>query len=866
MKKQKCSHCQQEFDQNLIHQVNIGNEKLYFCCNGCTLAYTLLKENNLESFYEKINDKKLNTREISQKENLMNYDSINFKEKYLVDLGNHQKEVNFYIDGIICAACIWLNENIISQIEGVDDIKINYTTHKAKLIFNENTVCFSQIAKKIFAIGYNITVFSQHDLKYTKESKSSYTKFVVAIFCSMNVMWVNVGQYVGFFNGIDDIYKNILNLASFILATPVLFFCASDFYKSAYKGIKNKIIGMDLLVISGTTIVYFYSIFAWLVSKNETYFESVCMIITFVLAAKTIENIVKKSTDNNLERLNSILPLEARLKNGEIISVNDITENTELLVLPGEMLCCDGVLKSEFCTLDYSNINGESLEVSKKLNESIQAGSICLNQSLIYQTSTNFKDSSISKLARLLRDSSFSTPKIAKLAFKVSSVFSRVVLSIAFLGFLAYIFSGASFHYALLIGVSVIIIACPCALALATPIAGIVGLNKAFKNHIIFTRADFLETLNNVDTVVFDKTGTLTKGTLRVSSIEKRDSFISFAILKEINKLNPHKISTALNQYLESKYLKSEIKQEQQNNKDTIINGIDAEILNISDKEIKDFILSNFTLIAGLGFRVDADINNKTYEIMGGSLELFKQEGGIEPISHTNYEQLRGNVLHQENEKCRDKIIFILGYREKDGKNIDNQQYLESKNFKISYIFYLQDSVKEHAYNLIKYLQSLKKDVILLSGDREGVVKGTASILGIKKYYAGVKPISKAEFIKNLIENKKIVAMIGDGLNDSLALDYAHIGIVMGSGSEISIAKSNIIILDDKLSTLELAFKISRSTLKSIKQNLAISIIYNILAIPFALSGLIIPLFAALFMSLSSLCVVLNSIRGNIKY
>lgn len=788
----KCSHCKLEY-KIALHEVKRNDKTLYFCCNGCELAYTLLEENNLTSFYEKVGDRTLKTKEIQDSKIDMDYDSINFKEKYIETNSNGFCEISFFIEGIVCAACIWLNERIISNINGIIEVKINYTSHIAKIIFNPNITTFKNITQEIRKIGYRVNVFKD-DKKDSKLNKM-FLKLIIAIFCTMNIMWVNVGQYVGFWSGIDDVFKNILNLASFILSTPVLFYSGSIFYRNAYNGLKNNVIGMDLLIITGSSIVYFYSIYAWLILKSETFFESVSMIILFILSAKYFENKSKNHVNQNLDRLNSILPLTARLQDGNIISINDVKVGDILLSLPGEMIACDGILKNA-ATLDYSNISGESTPLDKNENEQILAGSITLNTPIIFEVKSIFKDSNISKLTKLLNDSSFSTPEIATMAFKMSSIFSKIVLSIAFLGFLFYLFIlNFDFSHSLLIAVSVIVIACPCALALATPIASLVGLNVGFREKIIFTHANFLESLAKSNIVIFDKTGTLTKGELVVQRYEGELWEINEKInLSSIMSLNPHAISNAIINYLGEK---------------------------LNDRHME---MHNLEIISGRGFKVELG----EYLLFGGNEKFLKDE---------NFDlKLNGN---------EDEIIFSLVLQ-------------KNKEFQTC-TFYLKDELKENALELITELKKMKKEIVILSGDRESVVRCVAEKLGVKKYFHSKTPLEKADIVNDLTKNK--IVFIGDGLNDSLALKLAHVGIVMGNGSDISIAKSNVVILDNDLKTLLKSFKIANLTLRFIKGNLKLSIMYNVIALPLALGGFIIPLFAALFMSLSSVSVLLNSLR-----
>ena len=894
-----CSHCKQVYNKDALKEVKDTESKktLYFCCNGCELAYSLLKSCNLESFYTKLGDNTLQTKKLQDSKVATNFNSINFTQKYLKD-SNGLKEVHFIIEGVVCAACVWLNEQILAKMQGIKELKINYTTHKAKILFDPNETSFQQIYDEVAKIGYKAIVYDPQDREQNDNvrNREYYIKLAVAIFCAMNVMWVNVGQYSGFFSGIDSISSNILNLASFILATPVLFFCASDFYEQAYKGLKNGVIGMEMLVITGTTLVYCYSIYAWLSGSGHTYFESVCMIILFVLSAKFLESLSQKRANDNLCKLNAILPLEARRENGEIVSVYDIKAGDTLLVLAGEMLCVDGVLLSPNAHLDYANISGESVAITKEINEEIMAGAIALDKPLIYKAQKSFEDSSMSKLARLLKESEFSTPQIATTAFKIAGKFSRIVLSIALFSFCYYyFFTQSGFEYALLIAVSVIVIACPCALALATPIASVVGLNVGFKNHIIYTKADFLESLAKADSIIFDKTGTLTQGNMSVVSMTQYNDFRELLGGCALDSKDYHIKQSEINQNLDSHSChieRSEIshieniesKQSLESiNKDSIKDiestistktkqsrsFFSKETTQVKQKE-KGFLYAllkhnNHTIAKAILQSLYKDnteldslkdlantYNFKDFSLIAGSgFESYYNNTHIIGGSRAYMEKMGVSLLDSNKTNTDDDITeCFIAYK------LENE-----KSYTLAYRFGLKDSIKDGAKELILLLHSYKKKVSILSGDRESVVKKVAQTLHIKDYKHSKTPLQKAEFVKDLIAKGHNVVMIGDGLNDSLALKYAQVGIAMGSGSEIALQYSDVIILDDSLKSLSKAFKIAHKTLRIIKGNLLMSLVYNVLAIPLAFFGFVIPLFAAAFMSLSSLCVVLNSLR-----
>lgn len=898
-----CSHCKQVYNKDALKEVKDTESKktLYFCCNGCELAYSLLKSCNLESFYTKLGDNTLQTKKLQDSKVATNFNSINFTQKYLKD-SNGLKEVHFIIEGVVCAACVWLNEQILAKMQGIKELKINYTTHKAKILFDPNETSFQQIYDEVAKIGYKAIVYDPQDREQNDNvrNREYYIKLAVAIFCAMNVMWVNVGQYSGFFSGIDSISSNILNLASFILATPVLFFCASDFYKQAYKGLKNGVIGMEMLVITGTTLVYCYSIYAWLSGSGHTYFESVCMIILFVLSAKFLESLSQKRANDNLCKLNAILPLEARKENGEIVSVYDIKAGDTLLVLAGEMLCVDGILLSPNAHLDYANISGESVAITKEVNEEIMAGAIALDKPLIYKAQKSFEDSSMSKLARLLKESEFSTPQIATTAFKIAGKFSRIVLSIALLSFCYYyFFTQSGFEYALLIAVSVIVIACPCALALATPIASVVGLNVGFKNHIIYTKADFLESLAKADSIIFDKTGTLTQGNMSVVSMTQYNGFRELLGGCALDSKNRHidleqsegEISQNLDshscriEHSEISHIENiESKQSLEPiNKDSI-RDIESTI-STKTKQSRSFFSKETTQVKQKekGF-LYALLKHNNHTIAKAILQsLYKDNAELDSLkdlantyNFTDFSLIAGSgfesyynnthIIGGSRAYMEKMGVSLLDSNKTDTDNDITECFIaykleNEKSYTLAYRFGLKDSIKDGAKDLILLLHSYKKKVSILSGDRESVVKKVAQTLHIKDYKHSKTPLQKAEFVRDLIAKGHNVVMIGDGLNDSLALKYAQVGIAMGSGSEIALQYSDVIILDDSLKSLSKAFKIAHKTLRIIKGNLIMSLVYNVLAIPLAFFGFVIPLFAAAFMSLSSLCVVLNSLR-----
>ncbi|MDY5616589.1 MAG: heavy metal translocating P-type ATPase [Helicobacter sp.] len=797
MTKRCCDHCRLEFDESVLIQTEIANQKKYFCCRGCEGVYRLLQTQGLEDFYSKLGDQKLEPIQENKNTDFMQYDSVSFLEHYGEKKGDFF-EISLILERIHCIACVWLNEKILSQQEGIIEVHINYTNNKATILFDPTLIKVSQIIQIIQQIGYDAHFYDSRlqETYAKKEKKDYYIKMVVGIFCVMNIMWIAVAQYAGYFSGISQEMRNILNIAGFILATPVLFFSGGVFWRGAYMAFKYKSPNMDLLVISGATLAYIYSIYASF-RGGETYFESVAMIITFVLIGKFLEIRGKKSAIDSLDKLNAQIPFSVMVKVGENFqekSIESVEVGDVIQVKVGDRVALDGILLSKEALCDESALSGESLPQEKIKGQNIYSGSLALNKSFIYEVTKVFKESLMTKIVNLVEDSLNARPKIQEVANKISRYFSSVILLFALITFgLWYLVWEVSFDKSLMVMISVIIIACPCALALATPIASLVGLGEAFKQKVLFKEVRFLEVIAKANTLVVDKTGTLTEGKLRVIGLRDFGAEMSdFEILYGMVEKSSHPISVALLGYFEKSYKKAQIESVEQ----------------ISARGIK------------------AEINGKCY--VGGNLELLKESGVALP---------------------------------KDLQESQNSVFYFAREDRLLAEFSLEDTLKKDAKESIEKIQKMGIKVILLSGDNRSVCQRVAQSLGISEYYAKQNPINKADFIDKLHKEGQVVVMAGDGINDSIAFGRSDIAIAMGSGIDVAISISDIVVLDDRVGGIAEAFRIGKRTFKFIKQNLWISLLYNAFMIPLAMLGYVIPLVAALSMSLSSLVVVGNSLR-----
>jgi Cu+-exporting ATPase len=781
----RCSHCQLEVDESMMIKED-ENPKLNFCCNGCQGVYHLLQDDGLDSFYDKLGKTKLN-QPIALDEDSSSFDMESFKQRYIKTTNEGFSRVDLIIEGIHCAACIWLNEKLLDEMDGVVEATINFTNNKAKIVWDEDIVELSAIVDKIRSIGYNAYPYDRSDVekKATKNNRDYFLRMSVAIFASMNIMMIGVAKYTGFFTGMEDDVLKMVHMAEFIFSTPVLFYSGWVFYKGAFYGLKNKIVNMDLLVSTGATLTYIYSLYVLFGGNGHSYFDSVAMIITFVLIGKYLEVIGKKGAVDTMDKIKAYIPLEATLiidDGKKVVPIDSIKAGDIIEVKNGEKASVDGEIISGVSSFDESSISGESIPVVKNVGDKVYSGTINTDKVIRYKALKNYADSTLNHIVELLEDSLSSKPKIEETTNEVSKYFSITILLIAFVTFFGWYFLEPDFENSLIITISVIIIACPCALALATPIASLVGVSWLSSKGILFKEAKFIEVFSEADVFVFDKTGTITEGKLNVKSVDGELNKEELNILYSLSDSSTHPVSVAIKKYLTNEY-----------------------------NDLEHLGLENIDQLPALG--ISAKYNGKN--IFGG--------------------------------KSQEKSEFTT--------------YQFTIDEKVIATFELEDKIKSEALETIKYLQENNIKVIMCSGDNEKVVAKVAAEVGIENYHASMTPEQKADFITKLKNENKTVVMVGDGVNDAIALSRADISIAMGKGADISLDVSDVVVLNDKLDGVKDSVYISKRTFRFIKQNLTISLIYNIVTIPIAIAGYVIPLVAALSMSLSSLLVVGNSMR-----
>lgn len=803
-----CKHCTGHFEGEAIRDEG-GDE---FCCNGCKNVYAYLKSQGFSEFYSKLrNDEKKLAKPSTKHFDKQSASSMFSKLLRRDESSPFICELEVLISGIHCPACIWLNEKALSNLDGVLELNISATTSKARVLFDERKTALEEILNLIIAIGYDPKPFNALDGAKNSLSREYYARLIVALACSMNIMWVAIALYSGYFEGLSAGAKKILHFAEFVLASPPVFYTASVFYKGAITALKLRQINMDVNVSIGILSVYFYSVYAMLSGSSEVYFDSACMLVTFIFAGKFLQIKATQKAAQGLENISSlfveqVMSVKNVLGNSRIpnisefkpCDVSEIKSGDFVLLRSGQRAMIDGVVLSGEASVDNSSINGESIPVPIEKGSTLLSGALCADGSVIYKATSSFQGSFLNKLSKLLSSASYAKANIEELANKISSYFGWAILALCVASFVFWsvanisAWSGAG---AFGIAISVLVIACPCALSLATPIATLVAMTSSTKRSVVFKDAKVLESLAKCDIIAFDKTGTLSKASLKVVGEQRFFHFDEGALLA-LASASTHPISKAVANYILEK--------------------------TCALSPFSQGVLENIQNIAGKGIR--ATFNG--VKIAGGSAIFVKS----------------------------------LGIDIADDAQSSSSEYYFTYDDKLAAHFCLDDELRKGAKASIKELKKMGLEVLMLSGDKSEVASNVASELRIDKSHGELNPEQKATLIKELQKSANVV-MVGDGINDILALKSANVGIAMGSGASVSVGVSDVVLLRDELSDLVFALRLAKKTFRVIKENLFISLAYNALSIPLAMAGFIIPLFAAISMSFSSLLVVLNSLR-----
>ena len=755
---------------------------------------------------------------------LPDFESVAFRERYVAERADGLFETRLLIKGLRCAGCVHTSESLLRKIPGVVEAEVNYSNHHARFVWNPKQASLKPALELLQESGFEglPQALVDFDQPQQKEETESYKRLVVAIFCSMNIMWIAIAQYAGYFSGMEQRYRDLFNLAGFVLSTPVLFYSGIVFLQGAWQAIRQHSLTMDFQVAFSSLLIYAYSIYAAVSRTGDTYFEAVAMFITFLSVGKYLEKLSIRKISEAGSFFQNLLPFSATRifkenENNETkttVRLEDVEPGWILEAKAGERIAADGIVLHGTSMVDESHLTGESMPAQKESGALLTSGSINQQGVLRFQVTKKVADSTLSRIVRLINDALSRKPRTRVLADLLAKYFVAGVSLTALLTFSWNFLQYGLIESALVHGVAVLIIACPCALSLATPIAVLSGLSAATKCKILFRSGVQFETLQKVTDLVFDKTGTLTEGSPEVKNcvwFSLKEESAALSLVENSN----HPISGAVRRYL---------------NKSGAVVNLERD-------------LESFEEIAGKG--VSMKIFSQIF--FGGSMAFMKESGVL--ISARQKQQIL------ELQQQRPALFFFA-------KRSDLNAVTE-----LTAVFSIHDPVRIQSREAIQNLQKMGLSTHLLTGDHPAVAASVARecSFSAKNVHSSVDPGGKAEFIEALQKEYRIVIMVGDGINDAPALARADIGIAMGSSADKALEISDIVLLNNNPGDIAEALRISRKTYSLIRQNLALSVIYNIVAIPVAVVGWVIPLVAALSMSLSSLLVVFNSLRTNYR-
>ncbi len=724
------------------------------------------------------------------------------------------KQVSYPVKGMTCAACVSRVEKVLKKVEGIKEVSVNLANEKAYITIDDNTD-IKTASSLLQEYGYQL-VTDEKNQDGIKNESSDYIKlkkdFRFALLLTIPIFLVSMLSDMVFGNLISDLQKQQINKILFILSTPVVFISGKRFFSIFFKNLKKFSADMNTLISIGTGSAYLFSTFVILFPEflpshatKHVYFETATVIITLILLGKVLEAKAKEKTKETIKKLINLRPnISTILVNGKevktdttLLSINDL-----VVVKPGEIIPVDGIITNGNTTVDESMVTGESLPVDKSEGNFVIGGTININGNIIFKVTQLGDNSVLGKIIKLIETAQGSKAPIQNLADKIASIFVPVVILIALLAFLTpFILSSINpFENGLIRFISVLIIACPCALGLATPTAIMVGTGLGAKFGILIKNGEVLENTKQITDIVFDKTGTMTTGkfSIKDEKLFTNNEKLFKEYVLSVESKSEHPIAKALADYLK-----------------------DYKILTT---------VTNFNNKSGFGVSAEIDGTN----IIIGNRKLIESE------------KIKDNAILEE-------IIDL----ELSGNTV----VIVAFNNIIAGYFSLSDTIKPNSKKIVSDLKRNGINTYLLTGDNLVAAELIGKELGINNIVGNALPEDKINLIDKLQKEGKIVAMVGDGINDSPALTKANIGIAIGSGTDIAIESADIVIANNDLEKIISAITISKKTINKIKQNLFWAFIYNIIGIPLAAFGLLNPMIGALAMSLSSVSVISNSLR-----
>ena len=798
-----CFHCGLPLDA-AVFPVTLDGIEHDTCCRGCQAVAQTIVDNGLGAYYRNRTAPAPSARSSGGvPAELGVYDMPEVQRNFVRDApaAVHEKEASLLIDGVTCAACVWLIEQRLARLPGVRAVALNYATRRARIRWDTQVTALSTILRAVADLGYNAHPYDsgRAEERLRRERSVLLWRLFIAGFSMMQVMMYAIPVYIAGGAMTPDI-EQLMRIASLVLTLPVALWSAVPFYTGAWRDLRSRRVGMDVPVALGIVIAFTASVGATWSAAGEVYFDSVSMFVFLLLAARFLEMAGRARAVQTQEQLVRLVPATAErlMKDGagatERVAVASLQPDDLVRVRPGGAIPADGVVVDGVSTADESLLTGESHPVAKGPGDLLTGGAVNLDGVITMRVRRVGEDTVLAGIVRLMDRAQSEKPRIALAADRVARWFVAILLLLTAITFAVWWQIEPA--RALWVAVAMLVVTCPCALSLATPAALTAATGAAYRAGVLVTRGTALETLARATHFVFDKTGTLTSGHMvlagvKLLSVDTRAQSLAHAAALE--SWSEHPVGRAL----------------------------------VAAAQGVHPVASGVRTVAGQGVE----------GVVGGRLLRI----GKPPF----VAELHRQALPPELDCIADAVsVVALG---------DERGWIA--------LFMLDDVVRHDAPAMIRALAADGLQLALLSGDRPQRAAHTAAELGIAEYRGGATPADKLSWVRELQAQGAIVAMVGDGVNDAPVLAQAQVSIALGGGTELAQISADIILMADRLDTLAETVRASRRTLRVIRQNLAWAVVYNAVALPLAMAGLVTPLVAAIGMSASSLLVVANALR-----
>ncbi|HCA27428.1 MAG TPA: cadmium-translocating P-type ATPase [Betaproteobacteria bacterium] len=797
-----CFHCGLPVPPDSDFLVAIEGVAQPMCCRGCQAVAQAIIDNGLQAYYQYRTEMPESGRERAPQalQKLALYDRPEIQKSFVITPAEHLREATLILEGITCAACIWLNERHLQQLPGVKDAHVNYSTRRARVSWDERELSLSRILQEIQLLGYTAHPYSaqRQQAVRKRERQQDLRHLAVAALCTAQVMMLAVALYAGAGSGIEPQIVKLLRYASLLLTLPVIGYAAVPFYKSAFRAILSRRMNMDVPVTLAIGSAFIGSTWSTLGGRGEVYFDAVTMFCLFLLATRYLERNAREKSTEAVENLLKLAPAMAvRIKDDvqEIVPVVELENGDMFLVKPGESVAADGAVIEGESTADESLLTGESRAIAKGLGDTVIAGSINLEGPLRVRVTGAGENTVLAGIVRMLDRAQSEKPKIAQMADRLAGYFTYGLLVLTALTALAWWWVDPQRIFEA--SLAVLVATCPCALSLAAPAAFAAASSRLLRRGVLLTRGHALETSSHVNRVVFDKTGTLTYGKpclQKTEPLAEVDADRCLAIAASLEQASEHPLAASFLAMVDQDRLLTV--EQPQNTPGKGVNGV----------------------IGGIRYA----LGNRAHS------PLICGNGN-------------GNGAAADDDGVTD--VWLC----------DERRVLAK--------FSLSDALRPEAVAAVRALRAHGLMVTILSGDSKGAVSHIAHRLGVEDYYWGMRPEDKLAALKKMQCQGEVAAMVGDGVNDAPVLAGSQLSIAMGGGAEVARASSDIVLLTQRLGEVWQALETGRASIRIMHQNFMWAVAYNMIVVPFAALGMVPPWLAALGMSVSSLVVVTNALR-----